>query len=232
MFLARMVLFRLHESPRYLVHAGRPQEAVESLQLISRFNGTDLAVTLKDVEDHHPPPLDEFTADSVTTPFLSQKPEDVEAIFDADVNSRPVLESISSSNNLNGTSNGVADYHSTSNSSSTQSSSSYQAVPQNDIEGNKPPSRPHSPADVTSTASRPRLRLRSPPARRTSSVYEKKVCSALPRWLRKPLWGWWDRVTMVLTPEWLRITLLVWAAWFGMSLGESMLAFPPSVFLI
>ncbi|KAI0286406.1 major facilitator superfamily domain-containing protein [Russula brevipes] len=58
MFLARMVFFRLHESPRYLVHAGRPQDALESLQMISKFNGSELALDLEDVEDRIrvPPP--------------------------------------------------------------------------------------------------------------------------------------------------------------------------------
>ncbi|KAI0335781.1 MFS general substrate transporter [Cubamyces sp. BRFM 1775] len=55
MFLARIVFFRLHESPRYLVHAGRPQEAVESLQLISRFNGEELDLDMGDVQDHVEP---------------------------------------------------------------------------------------------------------------------------------------------------------------------------------
>ncbi|EED86011.1 predicted protein [Postia placenta Mad-698-R] len=54
MFLARIVFFRLHESPRYLVHAGRQQEALESLQLIARFNGDDLDLGLEDVQDHAP----------------------------------------------------------------------------------------------------------------------------------------------------------------------------------
>jgi len=56
MFLGRIVFFRLHESPRYLVHAGRKQDALESLQMISRFNGSELALDLEDVEDHIVPP--------------------------------------------------------------------------------------------------------------------------------------------------------------------------------
>ncbi|KAJ7069406.1 MFS general substrate transporter [Mycena amicta] len=54
MFLARIVLFRLHESPRFLVHAGHPEQALETLQLIARFNGSPtLAGELKlaDVDD-------------------------------------------------------------------------------------------------------------------------------------------------------------------------------------
>ncbi|KAG7444386.1 MFS general substrate transporter [Guyanagaster necrorhizus] len=54
MFFARMVFFRLHESPRFLVHAGRHQEAVESLQMIARFNGAPLSLDLDDVEDVRP----------------------------------------------------------------------------------------------------------------------------------------------------------------------------------
>ncbi|RXW16530.1 hypothetical protein EST38_g9327 [Candolleomyces aberdarensis] len=55
MFIARIVFFRLHESPRYLVHAGRPHDAIKSLQLISRFNGSDLEVELEDVRDYYLP---------------------------------------------------------------------------------------------------------------------------------------------------------------------------------
>ncbi|KAF9440631.1 hypothetical protein P691DRAFT_801711 [Macrolepiota fuliginosa MF-IS2] len=55
MFLARNVCFRIHESPRYLVHAGRPQEAVKSLQMIPKFNGSGLGMELDDVADYHPP---------------------------------------------------------------------------------------------------------------------------------------------------------------------------------
>ena len=55
---------------------------------------------------------------------------------------------------------------------------------------------------------------------RRSSVYERKLCWSLPSWLRRPLWAWLDRVMMVLSPEWLRTTILVWAVWCSMSLGE------------
>ena len=45
-------VFPIHESPRYLVHAGRKQVALESLQMISGFSGSELALDLDDVENH------------------------------------------------------------------------------------------------------------------------------------------------------------------------------------
>ncbi|KAJ6585433.1 major facilitator superfamily domain-containing protein [Mycena capillaripes] len=54
MFIARILLFRLHESPRFLVHAGRPAEALETLQLIALFNGSPTLASelrLADVDD-------------------------------------------------------------------------------------------------------------------------------------------------------------------------------------
>ena len=72
MFTARIVFFRLHESPRYLVHAGRPHEAIESLQMISKFNGSELSLDLEDVYDHRqptqdPPPNGESSSSSGPT---------------------------------------------------------------------------------------------------------------------------------------------------------------------
>lgn len=59
-------------------------------------------------------------------------------------------------------------------------------------------------------------------ASRHSSIFEvEKTCRVLPMPVRKPLALWWDRVSMVLEPEWFRTTMLVWAAWFAMSLGMS-----------
>ncbi|KAF8339969.1 major facilitator superfamily domain-containing protein [Cantharellus anzutake] len=51
MFASRLFFFTLHESPRYLVHAGRPQEAVIVLQKIIRVNGNVLEIGLHDVDE-------------------------------------------------------------------------------------------------------------------------------------------------------------------------------------
>jgi hypothetical protein len=58
-------------------------------------------------------------------------------------------------------------------------------------------------------------------SRQSSVVSEKHIgiMNSLPRWMRRPLTAWLERVAMVLTPQWWRTTLLVCAAWFGIALG-------------
>jgi hypothetical protein len=89
MFLARIAFFRLHESPRYLVHAGRPQEALHSLQMISRFNGSDITIELDDVDDYRPPNFQSTGDDDAHTPFLANEVED--APFPADDHVQRIL---------------------------------------------------------------------------------------------------------------------------------------------
>ncbi|THU90987.1 MFS general substrate transporter [Dendrothele bispora CBS 962.96] len=213
MFLARMVFFRLHESPRYLVHAGRHQEALESLQMISRFNGSDLELDLEDVDDERPKAGTVNVNNTSTTaaaasssndrggggggggesqPFLSRKSDDVE----------------------------VAEYGFDENGGHDRQRS----LGDGDGDGEEEDAYMHVSATTTTTTTRHHHPPRTTQMmrRQRSSVYEKRVCSALPRWLRKPLWAWWDRVMMVLTPEWMGTTVLVWGAWCGMSLAYTM----------
>jgi hypothetical protein len=79
MFLGRILFFRLHESPRYLVHAGRKQDALESLQMISRFNGSELALDLEDVEDIRIPP-----SHLLDSAFLTRNDLSSTRLFNAD----------------------------------------------------------------------------------------------------------------------------------------------------
>ncbi|KZT51305.1 MFS general substrate transporter [Calocera cornea HHB12733] len=51
MCLARIVFFRMRESPRYLVASGRHAEAVHSLRKIISFNGHDYPLTIDDITD-------------------------------------------------------------------------------------------------------------------------------------------------------------------------------------
>lgn len=50
MFLLR-ITFRLYESPRFLVHAGRKEDAVIVLRHINKVNKKDVVVELEDVND-------------------------------------------------------------------------------------------------------------------------------------------------------------------------------------
>ncbi|ETW81874.1 major facilitator superfamily [Heterobasidion irregulare TC 32-1] len=182
MFLARMVFFRLHESPRYLVHAGRHQEALESLQMISRFNGDDFDISLYDVDDSVRDRLGE------NTPFLSPPHDE--------------------------------DSHLLSASAVVQAESPVVPEPDADTDAaasHPPPARPRPrPPRSESRASRTSV---------TSSIFEGKggwLWWKLPRWIRRPLGAWLDRFAMVLAPEWIRTTVVVWGVWFGMSLGYTM----------
>lgn len=244
MFLARMVFFRLYESPRFLVHAGRPQEALESLQMISKFNGSDILLAIEDVDDQRPQ-LNSFIqtngneqVDEAFTPFLrhkaSEEPEpEPEPVESAHVNEvelpNQAGETVFDS--------GVAHYSSTGESSTALGAHVF-ATPT--IEFNAPASLTLATSDSSANAPAPvdHVEVEPPPhlrpqisrrrmsrrlSRRTSSMYEKKICGTLPRWLRRPVWAWWDRVMLVLTPKWLRTTILVWAVWWAISLGTSII---------
>jgi hypothetical protein len=51
MFVCRIIFFRLYESPRWLVHAGRKEDAVETLSQIAKYNGQETDFTIDDVHD-------------------------------------------------------------------------------------------------------------------------------------------------------------------------------------
>ena len=201
MFLARMVFFHLHESPRYLVHAGRPQDALKSLQMISKFNGSDLEIELEDVRDHYRP-VDVNEEDPQKLDH-SRIRATSRTIFDARViEDGPVRSSRESSTE---STRAVRPGLVTAYSSTGQT------------HGHKEPLEVAVEQLIANADANRRRRLST--ASRRSSIYERKVYGALPRWIRKPLWAWRDRVMMVLAPEWLRTTVLVWSAWCSMALG-------------
>jgi hypothetical protein len=224
MFLARMVFFRLHESPRYLVHAGRPQDALRSLQLISRFNGDNISIELEDVRDHqcHDAPV---TIEEDSSKFVVRSRANSSTPFAADVIPDgpisiaidPIPENSQSSRSVL-----ITDYAST-----RETPNRGDSTPEQHVLSDSPTEPMLKDVAAITDESVPRnnphsiRQRREPSASRRSSVYEQKVCHALPRWLRQPLWAWVDRVMMVLAPEWLRTTVLMWLAWFTMSLGPS-----------
>ncbi|KAI0953359.1 hypothetical protein AcW1_007597 [Taiwanofungus camphoratus] len=269
MFLARIVFFRLHESPRYLVHAGRPQEAVESLQLIARFNGDELFLDLDDVQDHlyapSQPSPGASGASDVRPPVVAQDREPVvTAVLDADEENElhPERSSVSSQRSHDilraspdaeaknysstGESNVPLDSHTFNTPTLAQDPHRMSTYPTDSprLDGStddlKEPvfprssvytipasGRPISQASYSTRASRSRSRILESSSRRlstASSFYEakSKLYWMLPRWLRRPLWAWLDRVAMVLSPEWVRTTTLMCAVWFSMSLAYTM----------
>ncbi len=216
MFIARIVFFRLHESPRYLVHAGRPQEAIESLQLISKFNGEDLDLDLEDIDDSvQPPPALAGSSPAASGQSAAQKNTST---------SEALRDSPTSASNYSAI--GQPDVTLASHSFgtplppsvSTLSNDAAQATPLSEEGPAEAPLRPTPRPRMASGNSRRMSRRVS-----TASEYiESKsgpVCRMLPRWMRRSALAWIDRVAMVLSPEWFRTTVLVWAAWCSMSLG-------------
>lgn len=229
MFLARMVFFRLHESPRYLVHAGRHQEAVESLQLISKFNGSELNLDVEDVRDHlHPSEIlmSDPEAGSSTSPANGQ------VVFDAGDAQYPPLDEaqrkLSPQRSREGLrdspDSALPDYNATGAPNVSLNNHTFQtpilaapqpeAVPSPENPYLKDTSRRNSSASVSTARSRRSLHAREPSSARKSKLYSK-----LPRFIAKPLWAWAERVALVLAPEWFRTTILVWIVWCAMSLG-------------
>ncbi|KAI0695996.1 major facilitator superfamily domain-containing protein [Cytidiella melzeri] len=235
MFIARMVFFRLHESPRYLVHAGRHQEAIESLQMISKFNGGELELDLEDVQDHRDPSHNSAAnGEASAAAGRSASPPKI-VVFDADASAEPAARTLhmqTSREVLRGSSESrPLDYSSTGEAGVNLSDHTFQ-TPQI-ISGNASDSTAvATPAeeeeeDYIKAARRPRhtRSRRSLNRSSTASIMETKSSKlywALPRVIRNPMAAWVDRVAMVLTPEWLRTTLLVWATWCSMSLAYTM----------
>ncbi|KAH7885489.1 major facilitator superfamily domain-containing protein [Phlebopus sp. FC_14] len=240
MFLARILFFRLHESPRYLVHAGRHREALESLQLISRFNGSEFPMDLEDVDDRRPPdPSSESSQPGERAPFLppsaaqEQSRNSNEALHASHGNGEAASDDL-----VNGEpqrEEGVKDYSSTDESPTSLENHSF-ITPVDDAppggrsfaRGDVVSSVHADPTDLKDPDSVPQPRYHSRRASRSSrsSVLsvemQKRFRGLLPRWICHPLLAWLDRIGMVLGPEWFRTTMLVWAAWFFMSLAYTM----------
>ena len=249
MFLGRIVFFRLHESPRYLVHAGRKEDALLSLQMISRFNGSELALDLEDVEDHIrvPPSHLPFSA------YPTENGPPLSRLFDAEILGSPTIKSSSTlsyagtplsstpPDGAEGTSL-TKDYSATGGSGAPLSAE-HRTVPSNSIPVEETSFRDVHPSPkeeetlTEDSHAMPRRRSRSrssrvsgrPQRRDTissvrSSIYEAadRAYWALPRSIRRPVRAWLSRFMTVLEPEWRRTTLLVWGAWWGIMLAFTM----------
>lgn len=219
MTVLRVLFFRLYESPRFLVAAGRPKEAVENLQLISKFNGDELSLSLRDVRDHFGTTTrrrsfgtgDEEDNDS--TPFLRQEGDSdrPETIFDADV-------AVEETTRISDTPPDSSAYHATGESNNGLESHTFASPLIEQVGPTFPTPSPDLDEDTEDEDKHPIRQIRPRPRR--SSVYRASI--VLPSALRRPLWAWMDRLGMVLSPEWFWTTLTIWAMWFSMSLAYTM----------
>lgn len=252
MFLARMVFFRLHESPRYLVHAGRPQAALESLQMISKFNGSELALDLEDVEDRiRVPPAHSairtenrlpssrlFDADTETLSSpTDMEPPSVLAHPGTPLSSTPPDGAEGALLNKDYSATGGSEAPLTAYavvSATERRSFPYQSTPVAGHNTVPPIPSPKEADDSADDIDVPPVRRRPSRARHhhrsdtlssvRSSMYQAadRAYWALPRCIRRPVRAWFGRLSMVLEPEWRHTTVLVWGAWWGTSLGYTM----------
>jgi hypothetical protein len=218
LFAARVLFFTLHESPRFLVRAGRPAAALDALTRIARFNGSPLVLELADVRDApgaishaggsraHQGGQAEPAEEGA--PFLS-KGEDGEAAEDDLEEAPPVrahpVRMASSTGLFDAPGGEVRDYATVTPPAGTPTGA--------DANADVPPARPRPP--------RTRLASHRPSMLPSRASYrgDPVACAYVPRALRAPLAGWMDRVALTLEPDWRRTTVLVWAAWFAMSFG-------------
>ena len=252
MTVLRVILFRMYESPRFLVAAGRPAEAMENLQLISKFNGEELSLSLRDVRDHFSTiksPRESLSFSPVAS--IRRRPEEEQAflpttsssiIFDTDA------EGITETTKVSGGSPDSADYNTTGETNTIRNNRYSFTTPTIETPvlpiASSPlrsPSQPRSHSHQRHLADHsipeddeddelkvsprsPQLRPSISRRRRSSVVsVSYKSMGWLPRFIRKPLWASVDRVSLVLAPEWIWKTLTIWAMWFSMSLGMFLL---------
>ena len=249
MTVLRVICFRLYESPRFLVAAGRPTEAMENLQLISRFNGEELDLSLRDVRDHFGTVKSSrrSLSFSAISP-IHARPEEEQAflpaagssmIFNADI------EGGDETTKVSGSTPDSADYNTTGETNTIRNNRYSFTTPTIELPGLpfvgsplRSPSQLHAHGHQRRYSSHsvredeeddehkavprsPQPRLSGNFRRRRSSVasVSYKSMGWLPRFIRKPLWAYLDRIALVLAPEWIWKTLTIWAIWFSMSLG-------------
>jgi len=190
MFIFRILFFKLHESPRFLVSTGRPAEAVLALRRINSYNGVSMDL---DISDVHNEPIDD--------------PEEAPT--------KPEGHPGSNSPRLSDSSATSSDYQATtSHSEAPLANGDYQF---------QTPTAEHDPffSEPNSDSPSRRPASRKSPSRRNSSVRFNGPNSILLNSVLGPLRSWVDRIQSLLTDEWRRTTLLMWAAWCLMSLGMS-----------
>ncbi|PPR06313.1 hypothetical protein CVT24_001025 [Panaeolus cyanescens] len=236
MFLARILFFRLHESPRYLVHAGRPQDAVKSLRMISKFNGTDIPIELEDVRDHHALGRrgeggggdqihNENGAGDNSMSMPRRQRADSTTLFDAqDYEGSPPRGTSLENGTINAIGGGmVTAYAST---GETRVVVGQEDDKEHDDENEEEDallsSRSGSSSSLPTVNTSSAGRKTKSQGRRRGEGERRGRAGRFTKTVQGPLSAWWARVMMVLSPEWIKTTVVVWGVWFGMSLAYTM----------
>ena len=243
MTVLRVIFFRLYESPRYLVAAGRPTEAMENLQLISKFNGEELDLSLRDVRDHSGTIRSRRSHSYSTVSPVRDGPEEEQPFLPTASPLVPFIPRVEKGNKTSGSTPDSADYNTTGETSTIRNNKYSFTTPTLEshglptvgspsstalqVQGHDHQRNPtgHSAAGDEEDDER-KITLRSPlpltrtsRSRRSSISVSYKHLDWLPRFIRKPLWAYLERISLVLAPEWFWKTLTVWAMWFSMALG-------------
>jgi hypothetical protein len=217
MFIARVLFFKLYESPRYLVNAGRQQDAVHALRKIAQYNGHTANIDLADVQD-------ELVSESEGVAFLGRKdhPSTDESTLSPPRPRHP-SRTASSTGLFDGPE--VKGYESATHTPPTGAGSPPVSEPHQGIlpvasvdDYDVPPARPRP---ARPTVQRQLSQRASMMASQSSYRGDSRMSNFLPAPARAPLDAWLERVYLVLAPEWRRTTILVWITWWAMSFGTS-----------
>ncbi|KAF8610322.1 MFS general substrate transporter [Ceratobasidium sp. AG-I] len=245
MFTLRIIFFKLYESPRYLVAAGRKADAVSALQSIEDYNQKHtrqparvrFVITLADVCDIEPSAMqsDEgvvFDIDDEESALVSA-PQPLCSTDEDKVQNSGSDKDRGRSEALSEQLEDRIDYRATDNSPegivgewSFHTPAPLHADESSYFEGKHGSESVNQSEASSPTTSRSRSgsrlpRVRRPPMqpRPRSSIYVEQT---LPSGIGRPIAVWLDRVGMLFTPKWRLTTILVWCAWWGMSLAFTM----------
>lgn len=207
---ARVVFFRLLESPKYLVHSGRPQEARDILQRIQRFNGgAIISLRIQDVEDHSGSSVRHGGEDLESSQHsLQQRPSQNNA-------SQRHGEDDAGRTPSDGSRNSY-----TVDEDDVQTASGQDASSLPLLGGQADAANAHEFRKSDSQDSSMRIQNGSAPSHPHTDTAD------LPAWLSWLPRSWHpsaadlaSRYSEMFSPEWKRTTLLIWIIWGGMSYG-------------
>ena len=213
---ARVVFFRLLESPKYLVHAGRPQEAREILQKIHRYNGgATIALRIQDVEDDRHSSATGGPADLESSQHSMHQRPSSSAYSGEHVTSAPRTSNTGNDRTKADSSDHMRSEHAADEDDETDVHGGDASTrPLLDHTAGAGSSSPKSDQDTSILERRP-----SPIPNDTRTADLPASLSWLPSSWHPSAADLASRYTEMFSPEWKRTTLLIWIIWGGMSYG-------------